>query len=902
MKVRICLLLCLSSTFVVPTARASDLGEAASPIAVSPQDTMSTMYPGWPRLLPRPLPRMLARPEPSGLSERDRRMTESASTPAAAKSPARSAEEIGCESLDGADGNVLAMAQSGSTLYIAGAFRSVGENSGGLVACNTRTGELLPTFPKVSGSVEAIASDGAGGWYIGGEFTGVGGKPRSCLAQIRADGTVTEWNPNVTGTVAYIAPPAVSAIAVHGDRVFVGGAFGFIGGKPRRDFGCVDAQTGAVIDLVLDLSDDGYVSALALQGDTLFVGGGFSSVGGVPRSSLAAVSTQTGEVLPWRMDVFGGAYTLLACADTLFVGGDFIAIAGQPQSMLVAVDVPRATLLPIDFQVHGIVRDYLPSPRVVGLTKLADTLYAVGNFDQIGGQFRSSIAAVSAASGSALPWQPDSIGPRLDGYPPLLCVSVAIAGPALYVGGYFNQVGGAYHPYVARWDRQSAQVGDWTPTPDDVALSFGGEGDTLLMGGAFHIVGAWKHRAGLAAIDIATGHVKPWNPNPNGSVCTTIAVRGGQIYVSGDFSVIGGDPQPRDCFAALDTLGGLVTAWDPGANAPGTALLLSGDTLYVGGMFNRFGGQPRNGLAAVDAVTGMVLPWDPNAASYFDGYSPVYAIAKRQDALYLGGTFTEMGGQQRLGLACVDAITGVLSPWNPGTDNSFVATLLLGDGVLYVGGAFGSIGGQPRKALAAVDLETGQPTAWYPALTEWDVIDPRVRALALVDSVLYVGGSFASIGGQPRICLGSVNATTGLPTDWNPEMDGLVWSLLPAGGTLYVGGGFSRACETPASGLAAFALASPQPSPPPAFTLSSSFPNPARTSARIGFSLPSIGAVTLSIYDLQGRRVARPLNAVVLGAGQHAVQLSTQSWRPGVYLYRLEAEGHNAARKMVVVQ
>src|SRR5438876_3473765 len=123
----------------------------------------------------------------------------------------------------GANGNVVGIARSGNTLYIAGSFRSVGENSGGFVPIDARTGEELRPLPKVAGSVGVMVPDGTGGWYIGGEFTAVGGRPRSCLAQIGADGSVTNWNPGVTGSPGYIDPPAVSAIAVWGDRIFVGG-------------------------------------------------------------------------------------------------------------------------------------------------------------------------------------------------------------------------------------------------------------------------------------------------------------------------------------------------------------------------------------------------------------------------------------------------------------------------------------------------------------------------------------------------------------------------------------------------------------------------------------------------------------------------------------------------------
>lgn len=898
-KARVLILLGIGLLIGPPETRATAWDEAVLPSgAASPHDT-SRVFAGSARshLLPRWVRPAARFPVPGGPRVDHASGGGAPFIGIPVKDATLSAEPVVDGALYGADGNVLSMARSGNTLYIAGSFRSVGENSGGYVPFDTRTGQALPSFPKVAGSVYAIVPDGSGGWYIGGMFSGAGGKPRACLAQIRPDGSVSDWNPSVTDPRGPYAPPVIFAIAVDGNRVYVGGAFCSIGGQPRMGLGCVDAQTGAVLDWVADASEDGHVDALALHGDTLFVGGGFSSLGGAPRSSLAAVNALTGEVLPWRMDVFGGAYALLACADTLYVGGDFIAIAGRSQPILVAVDIPSATLLPIDFRASGISRDYVPDPRVDALAKVSDTLYVVGNFSQIGGQIRSGIAALDATSGHALTWSPDTTGPRDEGWPPLLHKSVAVSGGVVYIGGYFWSVAGTHHPYVAAWDRQTGHVLDWTPTPDDAVMALAASGDTIHLGGDFRMMGAWRHRAGLAAIDLVTGRLKPaWNPNPNGGICTAVVAAGDRVFVSGDFSIIGGEPQPRSCFAALDTTNGEVTDWNPGANDLASVFMLAGDTLYAGGMFTEVGGQPRDRLAAIDVTTGEVLPWDPSANSL------VLAMARSGDTIFLGGIFTEIGGQSRLGLGAVDAFTGALAPWDPGTDNSTVDALLVAGNTLYVGGAFGLIGGQQRRALAALDLWTGVATPWRPVLTSWDIVDPRVRALAMVDSVLYIGGSFASIGGQPRICLSGVDTTTGLPTDWNAGTDGLVWSLAASGNAIYAGGGFSRAGGLPCAGLAGFSIPTPPPSPPVSHLAMAITPNPARADALVRLALPTSGAVSLDVHDLQGRLVATILRDEVRTAGIHVVPIRMSGWPEGVYFCRLEAGGATATRKMVVVQ
>ncbi|MBI1798431.1 MAG: T9SS type A sorting domain-containing protein [Candidatus Eisenbacteria bacterium] len=806
-------------------------------------------------------------------------------------------EPVADPNLWGANGNVLGIARAGNTLYIAGSFRSVGENSGGCVPIDAATGEPIKPFPKVAGFVYVIVPDGSGGWYIGGEFTGVAGKPRSCLAQIRADGTVSDWNPSVTGSPGYINPPSVSGMAVWGDRVFVGGSFREIGGQARMNIGCVDRRTGAVLDWNPGTHVDGFVGPLAIHDSTLFAGGDFDSIGGQARSKLAAVDAITGAVKPWQAVLAGGpVLAMLVREDTLYVAGRFGWISGNFRSFLAALDVHTAQVLPFDAHASGMYVPYVPVPQIRAMALVGNTLYVAGNFTQIGGQSRSSFAAVNVVTGEALAWEPDSLGLRYEGFPPPLCNALAVSGATIYMGGFFETVAGQSHPFVAAFSRETGKVAAWDPKPDLEVDALAVKGDTVYIGGYFSLLGEWKHRAGIAAIDLTTGAVRPWNPNPDGIICTAVAVSGDRVFVSGDFATIGGDPQPRRYFAALDTINGEVTAWNPGANSLAGVLLLQGDTLYAGGQFTQIGGQPRNYAAALSTATGEVMPWDPNA-----GW-PVFAMARSENTMYLGGIFQQMGGQQRRGIAAVDVTTGALAPWDPDTDSGTIDAVLLNGNTIYVGGAFGRIGGQPRSSLAALDLATGSATAWHPTLTNWYLAYPRVNALAMLDSVLYVGGNFSGVGGEPRICLAAVDTSIGLPTDWNPGADGLVWSLAAHGNTVYAGGGFSRAGGLPAVGLAAFSPAAEPVSVPTPFALAQSFPNPARSSAIIRYALPQAAPVSLLIYDLQGRHVATLLDRVVQESGRHDVPVQANHWKPGVYFYRLEAGHRSATRKMVIIE
>ena len=69
------------------------------------------------------------------------------------------------------NGGVRAIVADGSTIYIGGTFTQVGPATGSWVAIDASTAAAQQPYPKVAGTVYAVAPDGSGGWYLGGEFT-----------------------------------------------------------------------------------------------------------------------------------------------------------------------------------------------------------------------------------------------------------------------------------------------------------------------------------------------------------------------------------------------------------------------------------------------------------------------------------------------------------------------------------------------------------------------------------------------------------------------------------------------------------------------------------------------------------------------------------------------------------
>jgi PQQ-like domain len=198
---------------------------------------------------------------------------------------------------------LLALSANSSVVYVGGDFGSVdGVPRDGLAALDARTGRVLPwraPSPTVDPIpvVDAVAVVGSR-LYIGGPFSTIGGKPRPAIAALRArDGALLPWEP---GTAAGFAPGAgvgdVDTIFVSHGRVFTSGHDGF---------GVTDARSGRVYPWMYEIH--GVARIFGGAGRIVYLGGdsrnSFDAVSGMSRHNLAAVDVLTGRFTKWGPNV-----------------------------------------------------------------------------------------------------------------------------------------------------------------------------------------------------------------------------------------------------------------------------------------------------------------------------------------------------------------------------------------------------------------------------------------------------------------------------------------------------------------------------------------------------------------------------------------------------------------------
>ena len=262
-----------------------------------------------------------------------------------------------------------------------------------------------------------------------------------------------------------------------------------------------------------------------------------------------------------------------------------------------------------------------------------------------------------------------------------------------------------------------------------------------------------------------------------------ILVVGDTIYIGGQFAHIGPPDSSngwvaRANLAAIDGRTGLGTDWNPGTDGPVLALALFNGNIVVGGQFGYAGkGAPRQNLCSVTPDTGIATSWVAQTAG------PVNALCVTGTRLLVAGDFSSIGGTARSCAASFN-IAGALEAWAPQPDNTVNALAAVGDKV-YLGGMFRNVGPLARVGIAQVDSTTGTATAWNSACNRY------VTSIVAGDGTLYVGGSYTQIGGAARTNLAEVSQATGQATNWNPAPNSSVNAIALQGSVGFVGGGFT---------------------------------------------------------------------------------------------------------------
>ncbi len=510
------------------------------------------------------------------------------------------------------------------------------------------------------------------------------------------------------------------------------------------------------------------VGALAVSGNNLFVGGTFTNAGGLNIKALAqwdgANWSAVGGGLQGGTNLFVSA--LLADGNDLFVGGNFTNAGGQAINCIAKWDGNNWSSLG-----SGLTGS---SVTVTGIRKCGTNFIVCGSFTSAGG-----VAATNIAKWDGSQWSELGNGVTSP------ITTMTTDGGFVFVGGHFSSAGGVTVTNVARWDGTNwSSIGALTVADPSAAgtdyaykLAMGPTGK-LLAGGYFSKADA-QGVQNLAQWDGTNWSAWAADNNGMSSAIYALAPASDALYAGGLF------------YTAGRTVASQVARWDGsnwsalGAGIVGkvpiigrvAALALNGSDFYVGGAFTNAGGITISNLAKWNGTSWSAVGTGMNGG--------VWAIASDGANVYAGGAFTTVGGVS----------ANYIAKWNGSTWsalglglNTTVTAVAIGSDGIYAGGSFTTAGGTNANRIARWDgvnwLPLGSGTT--------NGVDGNVAAIAVSGSTVYVGGSFANAGGLPASMVAKWDGTS-----WSNLGTGIqgasVYALAVVGSRLYVGGQFTTA-------------------------------------------------------------------------------------------------------------
>jgi len=435
-----------------------------------------------------------------------------------------------------ANNSVLALGTLGNNVYFGGNFTTVGGTTRNRVAAVNTNGNLLTWNPNANNSVRALATLGED-VYIGGEFTSILATTRNRLAAVKANDSLLPWDPN--------ASSGVFALATLGSNVYIGGLFLSVSATTRNRLAAVNTNGNL---LTWNPSASSTVRALWAVGSNVYIGGQFTSINATNRNYIAAVSTNGG-LLAWAPNANSSVLSISTAGSNVYIGGSFISVGERTsRSKLFAVE-----------RTGNLLQDWNPGVfssidfEVLALTNIGVNVYIGGFFSSFTGAIdRYSLAAVNT-NGSLLSWNPSA---RASGSLATIRTLTAI-GDNIYIGGNFTDVSGTNRYSLAAVNTNGSLL-SWNPNTNGEVWALTSIGSNIYIGGQFGL-SSGTSRSNLSAVNTA-GNLLTWNPSAGNHV-SSLATIGDNVYIGGQFTSINSVSQ--NLLAAVNTNGSLLS-WNPG--------------------------------------------------------------------------------------------------------------------------------------------------------------------------------------------------------------------------------------------------------------------------------------------------------------------------------------------------
>jgi len=388
----------------------------------------------------------------------------------------------------------------------------------------------------------------------------------------------------------------------------------------------------------------------------------------------------------------------------------------------------------------------------------------------------------------------------------------------ILVGGNFDSLGGQPRSNIARLGPNGRLDTEFNPSANSAVYSFAIQAadqgnDKIFVAGTFDTI-AGQPRTGLALLNYDGSLDTSFN-SPlavNSAVLSTAIQPDGKLVFGGLFGSVGG--QPIKNLAQLNVNGSVDTTFKPNPDQDVHAMAIQPDgEIIVGGYFTNIGGQPRTHLARLNADGTLDTTFEQNVGK--NELSAVWSIATQKDGgIVVGGTFASLGGQPRNNIVRLKTKLDDFIPFIPAVvSGGSVSTMISqANGGILIGGSFTTVGGQPRKYLTRL-LSNGtlapefNPEVFTSTLSGSPLRQGQITVSSIVqqpDGKILIGGNFFEVGEERRVGVARLNPDGGLDTTFmDPNVKGTVSVIaIQADGGILIGGNFDSIQGQPRKNLA----------------------------------------------------------------------------------------------------
>ena len=390
---------------------------------------------------------------------------------------------------------------------------------------------------------------------------------------------------------------------------------------------------------------DGRVTALAVVGDRVIVGGEFTKVRSadgttVKRHNIFAYDAGSGTIAARFAPKINGRVTSLAPAgqDTVVVGGTFTKVEGENARGVVRLSVP-------DGKRTGIFDGAVTKGGGVNdLAVRGHWLYIGGNFTGVAGRSRAALARLNLETGKMDPNFTMQVSDPRAGRLKVEHLELTPNGDRLAIDGTFTEVAGERRYQLALIDTTAPtpELASWATnayTPEclndfhtymrDIDFSPDGSYFVVVTTGGPATGTLCDSAARFETYDEGTEIEPTWVDSTGGDSLYSVAVTGEAVYVGGHQRWMnnhhgkdsaGPGAVSRTGIAALDPVNGMPLAWNPTRTrgvgvlaflVTERGLLVGSDTDQLGHEFHgRLGMFPVGGGRRLTEVSSASLPSD----------------------------------------------------------------------------------------------------------------------------------------------------------------------------------------------------------------------------------------------------------------------------------------------------